>query len=297
MADETTPPVTPPEPPTTPPEPPTRMVNDDGTFAENWHTMLKDESLHEDKTLPRIRDIENLAKSYVHVRKQVPLDKTAIPNENWTDSDWDAWYDAGGRPKTAADFNIVRPKDYPEELWDDNRAKGYQEFFHKIGLSKKQSDALVAFNNEQTLAIKQTLDQQEETEFTDLKDALHKKWGAAYDQKVHLGNIAIEKGAKGDLDYKERIIEKINADPDLIEFTSNLGSLFAEHKIVEDTQIPTPGDIDIQISKAMGKDLSPEQQKHHPYSNAQHPDHKRQVEIVKHLFEQKQKSLKTGFTG
>lgn len=291
MSEEQTPPEN--------PEQPSSPFNEDGTLVENWQALAPEgyEELRESQTLPRLKKFWDVAKSYEHVRRQVPLDKIAKPNENFTDSDWEAWYEAGGRPETAADYGIKRPKDYPEELWDEQRSQGYQDLFHKIGLSKAQSDALVAYNNEQTLALKKTLDQQEELNFKTLEDNLHTKWGAAYDQNVHLGNIAIEKGSKGDLEYKERLLDKINSDPDLIEFASNLGSLFAEHKIVEDTKIPTPGDYDEQISKAMGMDLSPEQRKNHPYLNRNHPDHKRQVEMVKRLFEEKNKSLKTGFTG
>jgi hypothetical protein len=262
------------------------MVNTDGTFAENWHTMLQDGTLHEDKTLPRIKDVESLAKSYVHVRKQVPLDKMARPNENWTDSDWEEYHKAGGRPDTAEDFNIKKPDDLPEGIpWDEDLSKDYQNLFFKIGLSKKQSDAIADFNKTRMIETKQRLDQMKESEFVTLKDALTKKWGMAYDQNVHLGNIAIEKGSKKDLDFKERLIQKINADPDLVEFTSNLGGLFAEHKIVEDTNIPTPADIQTRISEEMARDS---------YTNRNHPNHKHQVQLVQQLFQEKVKYAKTG---
>jgi hypothetical protein len=283
MNEETTPPAT--EQPSIE-ETPVAMVNTDGTFADNWNTMLQDESLHEDKTLPRIKDVESLAKSYIHVRKQVPLDKMARPNENWGDSDWEEFYKAGGRPDTAADYNIKKPDDFPAEIpWDEDLIKGYQDLFHKIGLSKKQSDALIAFNNTTSMEAYQKLQQKQDMDFTTLKDALTKKWGMAYDQNVHLGNIAIDKGSKGDLEYKERLVQKVNADPDLVEFTSNLGSLFAEHKIVEDTNIPTPADIETRIKEEMNK---PE------YTNRNHPNHKYQVKLVQQLFQEKVKYAKTG---
>ena len=246
MADETTPPVAPEQPPS-----PASPFNADGTLVENWHTLAPEgyEHLREDKTLPRIKKFWDLSSSYVNVRKQVPLDKMPRPNDNFSEADWDEFYKAGGRPDTAQDYNIKKPEDFPEEYWVQDNADKYQEVFHKLGINKKQSDALVALNNEMTLAAIKDIEQQEEMEFTTLKDNLRKKWGRAFDQNTHLGDIAIEKGAKGDEGFKERLIEKINADPDLIEYSANLGSLFSEHGIFEDTKIPTPSDIQKQINE------------------------------------------------
>jgi|GEM_PF-3504561 len=284
MDDLTTPPAETPGQPSTP----SSIVNADGTLVENWHTFAPEgyEDLRDDKTLPRIKRIWDLGKSYVHVRKQVPLEKIARPNENFTEADWNEFYEAGGRPKTAEDYNITKPKDFPKEYWDDNRSKGFQKLFHKLGLSKKQCDDLVKYNNEEVLKSIQTQNQQEEAEFQELNDKLHQKWGAAYDQKVHIGNLAIEKGSNGDLEYKERLLDKINADPDLIEFASNLGNLFTESRIIETPKMPTPADIDAKISEAM---------QHPAYMNGNHPDHKRQVKLVQQMFEQKEKmKVKTG---
>ena len=246
MSDETTPPVAPEQPPS-----PTSPFNADGTLVENWHTLAPEgyEHLREDKTLPRIKKFWDLSSSYVNVRKQVPLDKMPRPNDNFSEADWDEFYKAGGRPDTAQDYNIKKPEDFPEEYWVQDNADKYQEVFHKLGINKKQSDALVALNNEMTLAAIKDIEQQEEMEFTTLKDNLRKKWGRAFDQNTHLGDIAIEKGAKGDEGFKERLIEKINKDPDLIEYSANLGSLFSEHGIFEDTKIPTPSDIQKQINE------------------------------------------------
>jgi hypothetical protein len=284
MAEETTPPVGE-QPSTTPTSP----FKDDGSLVDNWNTMAPEgyEELRDDKTLPRIKKFWDLGKSYVNVRRQVPLEKIARPTENFTDDDWNEWYRAGGRPDTPEDYAIKRPKDFPETHWDDNRSKEFQKLFHQIGLSKKQADKLVEFNNQEVMKALQAQEQQEEIEFQKLNDQLHAKWGAAYNEKVHLGDIAIEKGVNGDLDYKERLLDKINSDPDLIEFASNLGSLFVEHKIIERPTIPTPGDLQTQINNAMN-DPS--------YLNASHPNHKRQVQLVAQLFKEKEKNsqVKTG---
>ena len=268
--------------PSADPPPAVSLVNADGTFIKDWTTKLTDETLHNDATLTTIPDINTWAKNHVNLRKQVPMDKMPRPTEHFTDTDWDEFHKAGGWPDTAGDFNIKRHESLPESLRTKEVIEADQEFYHKNRFNKKQVDALEKYNEDKLLALIQNKDQQEEMDFTARKDGLTKKWGIAFDQKVHLGDAAIEKGAKGDLDFKERLIEKINKDPDLIEFTSNLGSLFAEHKIDIDPNIPTPADMDTRIREA---------QNHPAYMDKRNPDHNRQVQLVQHLIQEKTKHL------
>jgi hypothetical protein len=93
--------------------------------------------------------------------------------------------------------------------------------------------------------------QKEDDEFNILNDNLHKEWGRAYDQKVHLGNKAIDKGVKGDEGLRERVTEKINNDPDLIKLVSNLGGMFSEETPFEEQRIDTPSDLQTQINEIM----------------------------------------------
>lgn len=282
MSESETPPVAPEQPPETPPI--ESLVNADGTFVKDWTTKLKDETLHNDPTLIRFKGIEELSSGHVNVRRQVPMDKMPRPTEHFTDTDWEDFHKAGGKPETAGDYNITRDEKIPEEAMTKQMIEGYQELFHKIGLSKKQSDAISAYNSEQMISQLTTMAQQSEMDFNTLKDGLTKKWGLAFEQNTHLGNIAIDKGAikgadgKVDLDAKERLIDKINKDPDLIEFASNLGSLFAEHKIVEDPSIPSIGDMDSKIREA---------QAHPAYMDSRHIEHDRQVQLVSHLIKEK----------
>jgi hypothetical protein len=212
----------------------------------------------------------------------VPLDKIPRPTEHFTDEEWAEFHKAGGRPETPEDYAIAKPKDFPDDLWNGDRVPDWQTFFHQLGLSKKQVDAIIERNNTETLEAWNNNEQSKDLAFNELKQKLKQKWGMAYEQNVHLGNIAIDKGAKEDLDLKERLLEKINADPDLLEFTSNLGSLFAEHKIVEDTGVPTSPDLQQKINEEMMKPA---------YLDRNHPDHKRQVQLVTQLFEQKNKIM------
>jgi hypothetical protein len=249
--------------------------------------MLKDETLHEDKTLPRIKDVESLAKSYVHVRKQVPLDKIARPSEHFTDADWEEFHKAGGRPDTAADYALTRHEEIPEEAMPQEAIDSFQELLHKHGASKKLSDAIHEWNTDRVLQARKMMAEKAEADSTAISDGLHTLWGGAYDQNVHRGNIAMSRDAdfEKDADYAERVKAKVSADADLIRHLSNIGSKFVEHKIVEDLNVPTPGDIQERINAEMAK---PE------YIDRAHPNHKYQVKKVSQLFQEKAKYSKTG---
>jgi len=222
---------------------PVSMIGQDGNFVKDWPKMLTDDSLHEDKTLQTFKNVESLAKSYVHVRKQVPLDKIAIPN-------------AGGRPPTAVDYNITRPDDFPEEHWNADLALAAQDLFHKIGLNQKQVAALMKFNNANVLEALKAQNDAFIANRESNKDVLFNKWGAAYDQRKHWGNVGIEKGVNGDEDLKNKFLNTplegggvIGDLPETSIIFANVGEKFREHGDIVTTKVSTPADIQAKIDK------------------------------------------------
>lgn len=253
MPELETPPVAPEQPPATPPTVPPSLIDADGKLVDNWQSHAPDayEELRDDKTLPRMKNFWEFARSHVNLRKQVPLEKTPIPNDKWGDEEWGEWHKAGGRPETAADYGIKRHEEIPEEAMSQQVIDDYQELFHRIGLSAKQVAAISEHNTD--LMIKQMKDMTQAEEDLNIKisDGLTKLWGLAYQQNVNRGNVAIDKDkdVEGDPAYKARLLDKVNKDPDLIRFASNMGFKFVEHKIIEDPGIPSPGDLQTQITE------------------------------------------------
>jgi len=252
---------------------PTPIIGEDGKFVTNWQETLP-EDIRGEKSLRDFKDVTGLAKSWVSARRMLGKDKVAIPSESSTDGEWEEFYNAGGRPKTAADYNLKRPETLPEEYYDKELVSKAQELFHKIGLNKKQAEALFAFNNENAMAALKNHTTGQEMAMRELEDGLHKEWGKAYEQKVHLGNVAIEQGTAGNDELKERLTQKFGNDPDFIRFAATLGGKFAEHG-VKGSLIPTPADIDVKIHELMMQDA---------YTNKNHPGHKAAVEAVQKLF-------------
>jgi len=284
---------TPPAEPVIPPEPPIAPVplaDADGNLKDGWLESL-DEKYREEPYLKEVKNVQSMASSVISARRMVGKDKIAIPNEGTTDEEWNTWHKAGGRPETAADYNIVRPETFPEEHWKAELALAAQDLFHKIGLSTKQAAALMEFNNANVLtAVKAQADAIVANRQI-IKDGLFKDLGAAYDQKIHQGNYAIDKGTGGDEEFKTRLTEKFGDDPDFIRYNINIGGKFAEHGDISAAVIATPGDIQAQIDVETAKKSYRADYAKHGITKA---EHKRQVDLVAKLFQEKTKATKTG---
>lgn len=288
-------PVTPPaEPATAPPEPPATpipLADAEGKLRDGWLEQM-DEKYRSEPFLKETKNIQTLVSSTISARSMVGKDKIARPNENSSDEEWEAFHVAGGRPETAADYNIVRPDDFPEEHWKDELAMKWMERFHKAGLNPKQVAYLSGEHNADILEAIKTQNDAIIAYQQESKDSLFKRWGAAYEPKMHQGNYAVEKGAGGDAEFKNKLLNmklegggRLGDNAIFSEFTSNLGGKFAEHGDIVESKVSTPADIQAEINKEMQTEA---------YKNGRHPDHKAAVKRVALLFQEKNKVTTTG---
>ena len=81
----------------------------------DWRSAL-DEGLRSDPTLADIKDLNGLAKSYVHAQRMVGKDKLVIPGEGADPTEWDSFYEKLGRPQDGK-YNLdpkgIIPDDMP----------------------------------------------------------------------------------------------------------------------------------------------------------------------------------------
>jgi len=237
--------------------------NSNGTLAEGWQGTLE-EGLREEKSLKDFKNVNDLAKSFVNTKSMVGKDTIAVPTDASTEIEWSAYHKAGGRPETVADYGFARPEDFPEEYYNQEYADGAQEILFKFGGSKKLGDALFEYNNKFVLAQLAQKVKDDELAMTELKNGLKTDWGNAYEQKVHLGNIAMAEATttkRGDEiivdeEFKARLVEKAGNDPDIIRAFANLGVKFTDHGTVDTFQnIPTPADYQAQIDEIQANPL------------------------------------------
>jgi hypothetical protein len=234
--------------------PETNYFGSDGVLSEGWQSTLP-EGYRDEPSLKTVKDAKVLAKMFVDTKRMVGKNTIAVPDENSPKDEWSEYYRLGGRPDTVEDYGLAVPEGFPpefaEQVFPPDRIAKWQQRFFDGGVSKKAAMQFIAEFANDALADIKSASQAEESQLTELTKGLSIDWGAAYDQNIHLGNLAIEEGTMGSAEFKERVVAKVQKDPDLTRLLANLGSKFAEGKSPDFAAIPTPSDLQTQIDELM----------------------------------------------
>ena len=248
------------------------------TAVTDWKASLSDE-IRADKSLENIKDIEALAKSYVHAQKLVGSDKIPVPNKFATEKDWDAVYEKLGRPADATGYKY----DLPEDQSLDNEAlNNFSVQAHKLGLLPGQANGIVKFYNEMTAASIQEADLKATNAREASSTELKKEWGQAFDQKIsQAANLAKSVGASELFNANLADGTKLGDHPVMIRAFAQLAAQMGEDSITQSSgpAFQTPA----QIEKEIGELTAPGS----AYWDKNHPNHQVAVEEVLALREQK----------
>jgi len=246
--------------------------------ATDWKASLSDE-IRADKSLENIKDIEGLAKSYVHAQKLVGADKIPVPNKFATDKDWDAVYQKLGRPENPSGYKYDLPED---QSINQEALKNFSDQAHKLGLLPTQANGVVKFYNELTAS---SLQEQETTAVAARENStkeLKQEWGQAYDQKINqASNLAKSVGASELFDTNLADGTKLGDHPVMIKAFAELASKMGEDSITQSSGpiYQTPAQIEKEIGNLT--------QVGSAYWDKNHPNHRVAVEEVLALREKK----------
>ena len=244
----------------------------------DWKASLSDE-IRSDKSLENIKDIEGLAKSYVHAQKMVGSDKIPVPNKYATEKDWDAVYEKLGRPKTA--------DGYKYELGENTKIneealKTFSDQAHKLGLLPTQANGVVKWYNEMTAKSIQDADSKALAARENSTKELKQEWGQAFDQKINqAATLAKSVGATELFDTNLADGTKLGDHPVMIKAFAELASKMGEDSIVQASgpTYLTPNQIEKQIGELT--------QTGSAYWDKNHPNHQAAVQEVLALREKK----------
>jgi len=248
------------------------------TVITDWKANLSDE-IRADKSLENIKDIEGLAKSYVHAQKLVGSDKIPVPNKFATDKDWDAVYEKLGRPADATGYKYDLPED---KNLDAEALNNFSTQAHKLGLLPGQANGVVQFYNEAMSKVQQEQDNVAVAAREASTSELKKEWGQAYDQKVsQAANLAQSVGANELLNANMADGTKLGDHPVMIKAFAQLAGKMGEDSITQSSgpTFQTPA----QLEKDIGELTMPGS----AYWDKNHPNHKLAVEEVLALREKK----------
>lgn len=135
----------------------------------------------------------NVLKSYIHAQNLIGKDKIPVPNEHYTEENWNEFFNKIGRPDIS-EYKIENK--VPEGLTaDDNMFKNFKETAHKLGLLPKQAQGISDFYNG---FIAETMKSHQEANEKELKEAitsLKKEWGQGYDSKIKAAEAGLKQFA------------------------------------------------------------------------------------------------------
>lgn len=103
--------------------------------------------------MSKINDVDGLFKSFDSAQEMLGKRPAGIPHEDAGEEAWNSFYKELGRPDTPDGYDVKLPE-LPEGMQaDDAQLKGFKETAHKLGLTPKQTQALVDYDVERQKAM------------------------------------------------------------------------------------------------------------------------------------------------
>lgn len=151
-----------------------------------------------------------------------------LPGEKAEQAEIDAFYSKLGRPADAKDYKIDMPEGAPADYAD-----GFRSLAHQLGLSSKQVEGLVKWNNDYTGNAATAQANQFKVSFDADSEALRQSWGAAHDQNVVLArnvvaHLGLDTKPGGEIDKMSQAV----GHKRLMEILHSIGSKTGESEFV-----------------------------------------------------------------
>ena len=220
-------------------------------------------------------------KSHLSLEQMLGHEKVPIPKGDDDKEGWNRLSKALGVPDRADQYGLTDPE-IPAEMKDlsFNKQK-FSEVAHAHKLTPGQTKSLwEAYTTITKEAYGQSLKSMQE-QMTKVVNQMRGEWGDAYEAKVELGQMVINKFSP-DADTNDFITAALAKDPRGIKFLAKLGDQFAENKIGEfgyKNFSLTPDQAQQQIDEIVGN-------QNHPYNNdrANPAERERAIDLVNSLY-------------
>lgn len=209
---------------------------------ETWRDALgeglKD---HPSLTPYKPEDFVNVPRELVHAyaeqQRFLGLEKIPVPQENWTEADWDAHYARLGRPEKPEGYEFDKP-DLPEGYdFSEEDDRAITEALHRAGLPKKQAELLrnllYETNGNRFKAFLENANAKADQHDTDIREM----WGGNYKERLELATAAFHDFG-GDAQTIEALRlmpladgTELGAHPLFLEMCARIGDHCKEHPI------------------------------------------------------------------
>lgn len=240
-----------------------KIVGENGALSENWRDALP-ESIRAEKSLDSIKTIQTLAQSYVHAQKSIGANKVAIPTENSTEDEWNAFYRACGRPEKVEDYKHDKVQ-LPEGIVLDETLLGnFRDFAFKHGLSQKAYEAALAFDVQRLQNQIDAANAAKDREFEETTQKLHTEYGDKFDAFIAQCNKAMNTFGLTKVLEEKGLLSNYS----VIKALAAIGGKIGESKLKANEITPVADDLQGRIDAIRNNPEDPFFKKNHPAHNA-----------------------------
>jgi len=223
-----------------------------GGSGNDFYNMIP-EDLRDHPSLSPIKDVGNLAKSYINAQQLIGADKLAAP-KNPSEEQLSEIYNYLGKPETpdayevAVDGNIIT----------EEAANSYKDVAHKLNLTPQQASGILEYYKGLATSTQEQAVQSIEHQREQVENDLKKEWGQAYEQKISGAGQAIrEYGNPEMLEWQLADGTKLGNHPEFIKAFANIAD-FRQSVTSEDTisnttsgSVMTPKEAQAEIDAIM----------------------------------------------
>ena len=193
------------------------------------------EELRDHPSLSPIKDVENLARSYVNAQRLIGADKIPVP-VNPTDEDLDNIYNRLGRPESVDGYEIA----VDGNIVTEDVAKSYADIAHKLRLTPDQANGIMDYYRSMAGSASEISVEAETQQRSQTEISLRKEWGDDFDARIEdAGKIAQQFGGGELLEMKLADGTKVGNHPDFIKAFAKMAE-FRQSVTSEDTVSDAP---------------------------------------------------------
>lgn len=236
-------------PPAAPTTPPAAAPTFSRELPENWFLAGGDAFAAESETLSRFKSVDDLAKSYIHLRKTGP----SYPGQTATPEEIERFRALAQVPPSPDAYGVQPPADLPEGMqWDGETLKSFAEIAHKNHVPAPAFKALIDQFTQLEAQKLQAMQQQEAQQFARVQAELRQALGPSqldFERAAARVNHTVAVLAdKANIPADDPSLAAIRSNPAMIKILNEVAKMTAE----DPTRAPSGyGDLRNEHEKAM----------------------------------------------
>lgn len=225
-------------------------------------------------------NIPNLAKSFIHTKKQMGKDKAVLPNENSPEEEVNQFWEKLGYKANKEEYII---DNIEESKLEEKFVTDLKEFAHANRIPLETANKLAGFLNGQAVeGDKQSIESRADEIEAGL-NTVKEEFGKAYGQKLALAQRVLNDTIKDPAVLDAFKDPEVGSNPAVIKALVAIGeSLYREDGFGggDTGNLLSPSEAEEKINSIRGD-------KNHPYNLPKHPGHDGAVKKMMKLFEMK----------